>query len=174
MPQNLICFWKASDMKLLPWSWRSARPRAAPAGRGAKCWRTALPAARVAPQTGAELLADRHADGLDRLEAGAELRHVPAEQLGVPVLGDAEQPDLAILDGGDLGAVAGPHDVRRRGDDVPVVRPVGPGSGPMRRQQGVLAHQPQHAPARHPDAVHRAQPGPHLAVALAGPRRARE
>src|SRR4029453_19559292 len=39
----------------------------------------------------AEPLAHRHADRLDALEAGAVLRHVPAQQLGVPVLGDAAQ-----------------------------------------------------------------------------------
>src|SRR5215210_745561 len=61
---------------------------------------TAGPGAEVA-----ELPADRHADGLDRLEAGAALGHVPAEQFGVPVLGDAKQPHLAVLDGGDLGGV---------------------------------------------------------------------
>src|SRR5215213_6618393 len=48
MPQNLICFWKASDMKLLPWSWRSARPRAAPAPRWPNRRRTAMPAAWIA------------------------------------------------------------------------------------------------------------------------------
>src|SRR5918912_1378671 len=38
----------------------------------------------------------------------------------------------------------------------------------------MLAHQPQHALARDPDAVQRPQPGPDLAVALAAPGRARE
>src|SRR5215211_6065361 len=69
----------------------------------------------------AEPPADRHADGLDRLEAGAALGHVPAEQFGVPVLGDAEQPHLAVLDGGDLGGIGRPHDVRRLDDDAAVV-----------------------------------------------------
>ncbi len=48
MPQNLVCFWKCSAMKLLPWSWRSARPRAAPAERWPNCWRTAMASAWVA------------------------------------------------------------------------------------------------------------------------------
>jgi hypothetical protein len=108
----------------------------------------------------AEPLAHRQADGLDRLVAGAALRPVPAGQLGVPVLGDAEQPDLAVLDRGDPGGVGRPHDVRRRGDDVPAVRRAGPGAGPVGREQGVLAHQPQHALARHSDAVDGAQPSP--------------
>jgi hypothetical protein len=48
-----------------------------------------------------ELLADRHAQRLCGLEAGAALRHMPAEEFGVPVLGDAEQPDRAVLDSSD-------------------------------------------------------------------------
>src|SRR5215211_1848997 len=121
-----------------------------------------------------ELLADGHADGLGGLVAGAGLCHVPAQQLGVPVLGDAEQPHLAVPDGGDPGGVGGPHHVRRRGDDVTVVRRLALLAGAVRRQQGVLAHQPQGALARHPDAVAHAQAGPDLAVPLAGPGRARE
>lgn len=104
-----------------------------------------------------ELLADRHAEGLDRLEARAALADVPAEKLGVPVLGDAEQPDLAITDGGDLGRVDRPHDVWGRGDDVAVVRRLGLGPGPVRGQQGMLAHQPQHPFAGDPDAIHHPQ-----------------
>ena len=57
---------------------------------------------------------------------------------------------------------------------VPLVRRLRPRAGPVRREQGVLAHQPQHPLARDPDAVHRPQPGPDLAMALAGPGRARE
>src|SRR5215213_2113442 len=40
----------------------------------------------------AELPADRHARRLGRLEAGAGLRHVPAEELRVPMLRDTEDP----------------------------------------------------------------------------------
>jgi hypothetical protein len=46
-----------------------------------------------------ELLADRHAQRLGRFAARAALRHMPAEEFGVPVLRDAEQPNLAMLDG---------------------------------------------------------------------------
>src|SRR5215211_5052903 len=88
-----------------------------------------------------ELLADGHAEGLYGLEAVAGLRDVPAEEFGVPMLGDAEQPHLAVLDGGDLGRVGGPHDVRRRGGDVAVMRRLAALAGAVRRQQGVLAHQ---------------------------------
>src|SRR3712207_2653711 len=136
MPQKAICFWKTSDMKALPWSWLSARPRAAPA-----------------PRWVAEPPADRHADGLGRLEAGAALGHVPAQQLGIPMLGRAEQPHLAVLGGGHLGGVGGPHHVRRFGSDVPLVRRLRSRVGPVRREQGVLAHQPQHPLARDADAV---------------------
>jgi len=37
-------------------------------------------------------------------------------------------------DGGDLDGVGGPHDVRRLGDDVAVVRGLGPLTGTERRQ----------------------------------------
>jgi len=70
----------------------------------------------------AELLADRHAQRLDRLEAGTGLCHVPAEELCVPMLRDTEDPDLAVMDSGDLGGVGRPHDVRRRGDDLALMR----------------------------------------------------
>src|SRR3954463_2850274 len=61
----------------------------------------------------AELLADRHADGLGGFEAGADLADVPAEEFGVPVIDDAEQPDLAILHGDDLG-VSRPEELHLR------------------------------------------------------------
>ena len=96
---------------------------------------------------------------------------MPTEQLGVPVLGDAEQPDLAVLDGGDLGRVGRPHHVRRLGDDPPIVRRVGARASAMGRQQAMLAHEPQHSFACHPHAVDRTQPGPDLPVSFAGPRR---
>jgi hypothetical protein len=48
MPLNLICFGKASDMKLLPWSWIGARPRAAPEPSRPNHWRAAMPTAGMA------------------------------------------------------------------------------------------------------------------------------
>src|SRR5215207_7239568 len=91
-----------------------------------------------------ELLADGHADGLDRLEAGARLRDVPAERVRR-------------------------SNARRRGDDVAVVRRFAALAGAVRRQQGVLAHQAQDALAGDTDAVAHAQAGPDLSVSLAGP-----
>src|SRR3712207_4760416 len=100
----------------------------------------------------AELLADGHAEGLDRLEAGAGLRDVPAEEFGVPVLGDAEQPHLAVPDGGDLGGVGRPHDVRRRGDDVAVMRGFAAlAAGGGRGQQGGLPPPGPGGPGRTPE-----------------------
>ena len=92
-----------------------------------------------------ELVSHRHADGLKSFEAGPTLCDMPPEQLGVPVLGDAEQPDLAVLDGNDLGRVGRPHHVRRLGDDPPIVRRVGARASAMGRQQAMLAHEPQQA-----------------------------
>ena len=106
--------------------------------------------------------------------AGAALAHVPAEGFGVPVLGDGEEPDLAVADGGDLGGVGRPHEVRRLGDDAAVVRLGRAALRAVRRQQGVLAHQPQDPLARDADAVEHAQARPDLAMAFARPGRARE
>src|SRR5689334_23473418 len=47
----------------------------------------------------AEHFPDRHTDRLDGSIAIAALGDMPAERFGVPVLGDAEQPDFAILNG---------------------------------------------------------------------------
>jgi len=54
------------------------------------------------------------------------------------------------------------------------VRVAGAAAGAVRRQQRVLAHQPQHALAGDAHAIQGAQPGPDLAVSLAGPGRAGE
>lgn len=67
----------------------------------------------------AELPAEGHAARLGSLETVAGLPHMPAGQSGVRVLCDAEQPDLAVLGGGDLGGIDRSHDDRRGGDNVP-------------------------------------------------------
>src|SRR5271157_6201098 len=64
--------------------------------------------------------------------------------------------------------------VRRLGDDPPIVRRLRAHASAMRRQQGMLAHEPQQAFARHPHAIDRTQPGPDLPMAFAGPRRSFE
>jgi hypothetical protein len=75
-------------------------------------------------------------------------------------LGDAEQPDLAVLDGGDPGGIERPrpkvgqrpHDVRRGGGDLALVGVVRPVARPVRREQGILAHHARQAPAENTDA----------------------
>src|SRR3954471_21200019 len=114
MPQKRIWLWKCSARNALPWSCRSATPRAA--------------LGLVWPKT-----PDRHTDRLDGSVAIAALGDVPAQRFGVPVLGDAEQPHLAILNGNDLGRIRRPHDVRRVGDDLTVVRRVVTRASAMRR-----------------------------------------
>jgi hypothetical protein len=74
------------------------------------------------------------------------------------------------LDHRNHGAVGPPHHVRRIGGDRAVV--IAGRRAAMRGEQAVLAHDPQHAGPADPDAVDHPQPGPHLAVSLAGPRRA--
>ena len=128
----------------------------------------------VAAEMG-ELLVHGHAHRLEGLAARASFADVPAERLGVPMLGRGEQPDLAVLDGADLRAVDGPHDVRRVGHDLAVVGLGRPRPGAVRREQAALAHQPQHPLAR--DArgrPARGSPRPRLAMALARPGRAGE
>jgi hypothetical protein len=122
----------------------------------------------------AELLAHGHAHGLQRLAARAALADVPAERLRVPVFHRGEEPDLAVAHRGDLRAVDGPYHVRRVGDDLPVMVVGGAWAGAVWRQEGVLAHQPQHPLARDAQPVPDAQPRPDLAMALARPGRAGE
>src|SRR5512144_2898756 len=121
---------------------------------------------------GSEDLADGQRQRLGGGATVAVLGDMPAETLGVPVLGDDEQRDIAVVRRRDDGAVGPPHDVRRLGGDRAVVVVGRTGWAAMRREQAVLAHDPQHPGPADPDAVDHPQPGPHLAVPLAGPRRA--
>jgi hydroxybutyrate-dimer hydrolase len=123
---------------------------------------------------GSEHLADGQRQRLSGGVTVSMFGDVPAEALGVPVLGDDEQRDVAVVHRRDDGAVGAPHDVRRIGGDRAAVVVRRTGRAPMRGEQAVLAHDPQHAGPADPDAVDHPQPGPHLAVALAGPRRARQ
>src|SRR5208337_1108300 len=116
----------------------------------------------------AELVADGHAQRLGRFEASSELRDAPADQFGVPVLGDAEQPNLAVLDGGDLGGVDRPHDVGRVSDDLAIMRVAALSAG---ESKGILTHHAQQALAGDANTVSDAKTSPDLAVSLAGPWR---
>src|SRR5512144_2893511 len=139
----------------------------------------------------AVVVAQRHpsrgigADGAEDLADGERQRRgggvaialfgdVPAETLGVPVFGDDKQRDVAVLDCRDDGAVGAPNDVRRLGGNRAVVVVRRTGWAALRREQAVLAHDPQHAASADADAVDHPQPRPDLAVPLAGPRRARQ
>jgi hypothetical protein len=53
------------------------------------------------------------------------------------MLRDAEDPDLAVLDGGELGGVDRPDDVRRGGDDLALMAALVPAAGAAGREQGV-------------------------------------
>jgi hypothetical protein len=122
----------------------------------------------------AELLANGHACRLERLVARAPLGNMPPEGFGVPVLGDGEEPGLAVPDGGNLRGVGRPHHVRRLGNDPAVVRLELARPRTVRRQQGVLAHHPQDPLARHADVIAHAQARPDLAMSFARPGRACE
>jgi hypothetical protein len=116
-----------------------------------------------------ELLSDGHAQRLGRLEAGAGLRHVPPEELGIPVFRDAEDPDLAVLDGSDLGGINRLHHVRRGGDDLALMRVIRLAVRAVGGEQGMLAHQAQDAPGGDAHGVAPARTGPDLAATLTRP-----
>lgn len=69
---------------------------------------------------------------------GAVLGNVLAEAFAVPVFGDDERGDVAVLDRGDHRAVGAPHHVRRPGgahapSDRRRARAPGPTAGPAPR-----------------------------------------
>ena len=115
-----------------------------------------------------------HANGLSGGVAITDLGHVPSDCFGIPVLDDGEQPDFAIQHGRDLRGVGAPHQVRRIGGDVPVMGFTWPREVAVRRQQAVLAHQPQHSLAGNPKPIENAQPRPYLAMTLTDPGRTSE
>src|SRR4051812_10611443 len=120
-PRKAIWVWKGSDIKALPWSWRSRRPRAASA-------RTAVGV-------------DGEIESLGGGEAVGLFGDVPAEHLGVPVLDDHEEGDVAVLNGWDHRRVRAPHDTGRVGGDASVVVVGRPLRAAVRREQSILAHE---------------------------------
>ena len=92
-----------SDRYWLPWSIRSAKPRA-----------IRLDRAVASPEPLRERLEGR--------KAAPHLAHMPAHALGVPMVHRREGPDPAVLRGEHPYAVGAPHDAGRRGDNRPVVR----------------------------------------------------
>lgn len=91
----------------------------------------------------------------------------PAHALGVPVLYGHEGPTPALLYGKDPGAVGAPHEVGRRGDDLPLVETGVTAPAPIGGEQVVFPHEPQHPSAAYLDTVPHPQPGPHLPMPLA-------
>ena len=83
-----------------------------------------------------------------------------------------KDPDPAVDPGPGHGGVGAPPPVGRLGDDRAVMGPrLAPATGPLWGEQASQAKQPQPPVAADLDAVLATQPGPDLAVALAGERR---
>lgn len=107
------------------------------------------------------------ADRLQGLEAGRPFRRVDADAFRRAVIHGDEHADLAVGQGDGGRQVGAPHLVDPFAGDRSVVGSGASGpASPMWRQQAVLAHQPQDAPFRGPQAGE-AQPGPDLAIAFA-------
>src|SRR3954467_11326711 len=112
--------------------------------------------------------------GLMRTERPYPGGDVPAERLGVPVLDDHEEGDVAVLNGWDHRRVRAPHHAGRVGGDSSVVVVGRPLRAAVRREQSILAHEAQHPVTADAEAIEGAQAGPDLAVPLAGEGRAIE
>src|SRR3954454_9093755 len=153
MPRKAIWFWKWSDIKALPWSLEQK----AAGGVGPH-----RPAGGV----------DGEIESLGGSEAVGLFGDVPAEHLGVPVLDDHEEGDVAVLNGWDHRRVRAPHHAGRIGGDF---RPswslaglCGPRCGESKafsRMRRSTRSRPTRMPSR---AREGAQAGPDLAVPLAG------
>ena len=113
-------------------------------------------------------------DGFEGGEPVADLAHVPPDALRVPVVDRREGPDPAVVHRERPHAVGPPHNVRRRGDDGPVVElriALAPAVG---REQPVRAHHALHSGPGDADPVQDPQPRVHLPMTLALERRARK
>src|SRR5881398_3912313 len=117
---------------------------------------------------------DGEIESLGGSEAVGLFGDVPAERLGVPVLDDHEEGDVAVLNGRDYGRVCAPHHTGRVGGDTSVVVVGRPLRAAVRREQSILAHEAQHPVPADTEAIEGAQAGPDLAVPLAGEGRAIE
>ena len=116
---------------------------------------------------------DGEIDSLGGGEAVGLFGDVPAERLGVPVLDDHEEGDVAVLNGWDHRRVRAPHHAGRVGGDSSIVVVGRPLRAAVRREQSILAHEAQHPVPADADAIEGAQAGPDLAVPLAGIEAAR-
>src|SRR3954449_5708430 len=110
-PRKAIWFWKGSDIKALPWSWRGRRaPEASDATAPQGVWGGVAEqkaAGGVGPHRPAGGV-DGEIESLGGSEAVGLFGDVPAEHLGVPVLDDHEEGDVAVLNGWDHRRVRAP------------------------------------------------------------------
>ena len=114
-----------------------------------------------------KLLMHRLADRFQRLKPRAALGDVNAQALRRGVIHHGEDGHPAFGQGEAHRGVDAPHRVGPLGQDRAVVAlRLNRLRLPLRRQQIVLAHQPQDAPHRGAHLAH-PQPRPHLAVAFA-------
>ena len=137
----------------MPWSIRRDRPRPASAAT--------VPTVAISPW---EM-------GSRAAIPGPLFADMPAHALGVPVLYGHEGPTPPLLCGKDPGAVGAPHEVGRRGDDLPLVETGVTAPAPLWGEQVVFPHEPQHPWAAYLETVPHPQPGPYLPVPLALKRR---
>src|SRR3954453_14968555 len=117
---------------------------------------------------------DGEIESLGGSEAVGLFGDVPAERLGVPVLDDHEEGDVAVLDGRDHGRVRAPHHAGRVSGDASVMVVDRPLRAAVRREQSILAHETEHPVSADAKAIEGAQAGPDLAGPLAGEGRAIE
>src|SRR4051794_19936801 len=154
-PRKAIWFWKGSDIKALPWSWRSRRPRAA--------------SARTAPQ--AVWMARSRAWAAAKRSAFSATCQPSASAFQCST---TTKRDVAVLNGRDHRRVRAPHHAGRVGGDASVVVVDWPLRAAVRREQSILAHEAQHPVPADAEAIEGAQAGPDFAVPLAGEGRAIE
>ena len=107
-----------------------------------------------------------HGDRLQSGEPVALLAHVNAHALRVPVLDGGEDPHPAVVHGEDPGAVGDPEPIEGRGGNGAVMGLLGTGATPLREEQAVFPHQPEHPFAGDPKAAQEAQSCPDLAGAF--------
>src|SRR4051794_40390167 len=119
----------------------------------------------------AEMAQDALAHRLERLEAVAGAGGMAADALAGAVVDGDEDPGPALAQGDSLGHVGAPHHIHGGGGDGAVMGALLRATDALWREQAVLAHEAADPPGRGADAG-MAQPGPDLAVALAGQARA--
>jgi hypothetical protein len=113
-------------------------------------------------------------DRLEGCKAVTDFRGMNAGAHAVAVINGREDPHHAVVHGRNAHAVGSPHLIGAISRDPAVVKA---GFAPrltVRREQPVLAHQPQYAGSGDTDVVHDAQPRPDLAVPLAAEWRSRK